>query len=264
MGGTILFFSNPQHPEAIPALHAAMNTAQEYGYTCIDANAEPSALNQRDFLFLVAIGGDGTILKATPLAVKYDIPILGLNLGRVGFLSEIQPEAFYTALEKYEQNALFKERRMLLSCKLNGIHTAVCLNEILLYKENFSGTVVIEYSIDGFSAGTLSGDGIIVGTPTGATGYSISAGGPIIAPGLDACIITPVCPHSLLARPIVAAKHAKMKFYMKNAGCLHADGQKTADLQAGDEIEIECAKETVCFFRMDKHNLFELIREKLQ
>lgn len=241
-----------------------MSSAKEVGFSCsawpIGASCDTIP---EDTVFLVAIGGDGTILKTVPIASAYNIPILGINLGRVGFLSEVLPEDFPQALRAYQEQALLVEERMMLSCYLNGRETCTSLNEILLYKQSFSGVAYINIEVDGVDAGSVFCDGIIVGTPTGATGYSISAGGPILAPGLDACVITPVCSHSLLVRPIVASGNSKIVLRMLGPGALYADGQSIVDVGEDDHVLVMRTQRRVKFLRLRQHNVYGLIKEKL-
>ncbi|MDL2234799.1 NAD(+)/NADH kinase [Christensenellaceae bacterium OttesenSCG-928-L17] len=261
----IVFFANPTKEEALAVRETVSAIARQHGYPCyfIDSPDDTLPHGAKNPAFLVAIGGDGTILKAAPFASRHQIPILGINLGRVGFLSEILPGEFEDALTKYEHGALTLDSRSMLACKVNGQEIGVSLNDILLYKESFSGVAHISIHINGDDAGTVFCDGVVVSTSTGATGYSISAGGPIIAPGLDASIVTPICPHSLLARPIVASQDAIIRLCMHSPGCLYADGQKLMDVDNTDEIEITRSPLTTSFLRMSGHNLYSLVKEKL-
>ena len=265
MAAGIVFFVNPAKAEAVLARATMIDTAEKRGYVCypIDSPDDLPTFSCSELSFLVAIGGDGTILKATPFASRHHLPLLGVNLGRVGFLSEILPAEFELALNEYERGELTTECRTMLSCKVNGEHTGVCLNDILLYKESFSGVAHISVEINGEDAGVVFCDGIVVSTPTGATGYSISAGGPIIAPGLDVSIVTPICPHSLLARPIVTAQDSIIRLRMLSDGCLYADGQKLMDVCRTDEMEITRSNLSTTFFRLRKHNLYQLVKQKL-
>ena len=265
MAASIVFVANTGKAGAASVRSEAMRIANEKGFTCIeyDPSFPPSEDILNDVAFLAAIGGDGTILKTVPFATAHDLPILGINLGRVGFLSEIMPSEFERVLDLLLSGQLHTERRMMICCKVNGAHTYHCLNDVLLYKQSFSGVAHISMSIDGKDAGTVFCDGMIVSTPTGSTGYSISAGGPIIAPGLDACIIAPVCPHSLLARPIVTPAESKLELRMHSDGCLYADGQKVLDVDPDDRVIVTKSEIQAKFLRVGAHNLYQLIRQKL-
>lgn len=269
METTIVFIANPGKVSTEVVRKEAMQAARDKGYTCLEIN-DTIAERGGDFLrriaqadFLVSIGGDGTILRSVAFAAQHRLPILGINTGRVGFLSEVRPDEFPGALDRIAAGRYTLESRMMLQCSVNGQDTGIALNEILLYRHSNSGTAHISQYIDGWDAGAIFCDGIIVCTPTGATGYSISAGGPVVAPGLDACIITPICPHTLTAKPIIASSGAKTEFLMNSKGILIADGDIRRELQQGDRIRIHRAEETVQFIRFAEKNLFQLIKEKL-
>lgn len=137
------------------------------------------------------------------------------------------------------------------------------MNDVLLYKRTFSGVVEISIDVDGLSAGSVICDGVIASTSTGSTGYSISAGGPVIAPGLDALIITPICPHTLTSRPIVAPAGVKASFSMKTEGCLSVDGIYTSNISTVDTITVSEVGAKVGFVRFGRQNIYELIRQRL-
>jgi len=265
VGYSIAFVANAEKPNAVSVRDEAMRIARGKGFTCfsIDPLSAHRDARLQEASFLAAFGGDGTILKAVPFAAEYDIPILGVNLGRVGFLSEIQPDAFSAVLELFLSGGLASESRMMLACSVNGVHVCDCLNDVLLYKQSFSGVAHIGMCVNGEDAGTVFCDGMIVSTPTGSTGYSISVGGPIIAPGLDACILVPVCPHSLLVRPIVASADARIDLTMKSDGALYADGIKVMDVNRDDSVLVTKSHKAARFLRVGAHNLYNLIKEKL-
>ncbi|MDD3920192.1 MAG: NAD(+)/NADH kinase [Eubacteriales bacterium] len=264
----IAFVANPEKKEALVAREAAAAAAARAGFSCCMADISgnlpifPNEFSQNTSL-VAAFGGDGTILRASGAAVQLGIPVLGVNLGRVAFLSEIQPQGFMQAIERVVRGQAAIEERMLLACTVNGKERSLCLNDALLYKRDFSGVTHIQMFVGGKDAGEVSSDGIVVSTPTGATGYSISAGGPIIAPGLDATIIAPVCPHSLCVRPIVTAATEVNSFRMLSEGSLYLDGRAAGPLQEGDVIAVTKADEVARFIRFGEINIYELIRGKL-
>lgn len=265
MKGSIVFFENTDKANTITVRKNAMQVAEQKGFTCIEIQDTQSISNDHlhNALFLVAIGGDGTILKSVPYAAAHCIPILGINTGRVGFLSEIQPHEFSAALDTIDSRGIHYEQRMMLSCMINGQEATQCLNEFVLYRHATGGTVHISITIDGQDAGAVFCDGMIICTPTGATGYSISAGGPVIAPGLMACIITPICPHTLTAKPIVISPGACVEFLMNSDGIVLTDGQKTAEVNKGDRVRVKQAAQYARFIRFGDKNLFQLIKDKL-
>ena len=212
---------------------------------------------------MVAMGGDGTILRAAGYSAEKGVPLLGINFGRIGFLSEIDVEKFSTALDAIKEDSFTIDKCMMLACCINGGEAVHCLNEAVLYRKNFSGVVSINVKINGADVGTVSCDGLIVSTPTGATGYTISAGGPIIAPGLDAAIITPICPHTLSFRPIIASDDSVVRLSQQQEGFLAMDGIETHRIMPGDVIDITRSRRSVNFIRLGERNLFSLIRTKL-
>jgi NAD+ kinase len=265
---TILFFANTKKQAAGAMLHAAMQTARELGHRCLEIDYStgiPKEIRD-DVFFLVVIGGDGTILESVRLSAGYGIPILGVNMGTKGFLSEIAPEEFHTALLRITKGDARVIERMMLGYRVGGGHESVCLNEVLLTRnpDYGSGTAQIDITIDGVEAGVVFCDGVIVCTPTGATGYSISAGGPIVADGLDVCVITPICAHSLTAKPIVAAAGAHIRLTLLTKGRLYADGQSIASMQSGDTVEISASTAKTKFIELKERNVFRLIKEKLR
>lgn len=267
---TLGFFTNPERPNAIGCLKEALAKALADGRACCvnDETREKLSVDAPCFSELrpdviLAFGGDGTILHAAEPAYEYGAPILGVNLGRVGFLSEIPPDGLNDALSRLDAGDYELDARMLLACSVNGDAQKLCLNEALLYKRSFSGVVDISMEIDGIGAGCVLCDGIIVSTSTGATGYSISAGGPVIAPGLEAIIVTPICPHTLSVRPIIASGDARMRFSMNSAGYLSTDGIHSAEIDTDDVITVRRSEGHVDFIRFNRRNIYELIRNRL-
>jgi NAD+ kinase len=195
--------------------------------------------------------------------MKYNAPILGVNFGRIGFLSEIDPSGLEDGLNRLIRGEYTLDERTMLNCTVNGGEPHYFLNDVLLYKRTFSGVVEISIDVDGLSAGSVICDGVIASTSTGSTGYSISAGGPVIAPGLDALIITPICPHTLTSRPIVAPAGVKASFSMKTEGCLSVDGIYTSNISTVDTITVSEVGAEVGFVRFGRQNIYELIRQRL-
>lgn len=270
---TLCFFTNPMRDSAVNGLKTALDKALSLGYNCCidDETAEkrsgefkgiPSVKTEVPD-YIIAFGGDGTILHAADLASDLGAPILGVNLGRIGFLSEIMPDGFTDALKRLDDMNYSLDSRMQLSCSIDGDVEHECLNDALLYKRSFSGIVDISMEIDGISAGSVLCDGLIISTSTGATGYSISAGGPLIAPGLDAMIITPICPHTLYVRPIIAPENSRLRFSMNSEGYISLDGIYSSEIKTDDTITIKRSKRRVAFVRFGRQNLYSLVREKL-
>ncbi len=238
--------------------------ASEAGYDCrFYASVEELAAEDEKPDCLVVIGGDGSLLRyARPAAVK-DIPILGVNLGRIGFLSEIVTEEFAEALQRIKNGDYTILERMTLSARVNDGTPAVCLNDVLTFKHSFSGVAQIDVRVDDTDVGTVFCDGIIAATPTGATAYSLSAGGPVVAPGLDTIVVTPICSHTLHFRPVVSAAESNWEFRVNGKGVVALDGMRTDAVMTGDVIKVTRADVRAKFICLHNKNIFSLIRKKL-
>ncbi|MDD4311604.1 MAG: NAD(+)/NADH kinase [Eubacteriales bacterium] len=212
---------------------------------------------------LVVIGGDGTLLRFASIAAQRDIPLLGVNLGRIGFLSEITLDEFNEAIIQIQRGDYRVEERMTLLCSINGAPFASCLNDVLISKQSFSGTIQIDMYCDGQSVGSVFSDGIIASTPTGSTAYNLSAGGPVVTQNLDSIIVTTVCSHTLHIRPIVSAPDAIWTFHVNGEGFVSGDGIKLSRVNPNDCISITRSDRRVRFIRFREQNVFELIRQKL-
>lgn len=266
---TFGFFTNLQKQSAVDGLLAGLKKALSLGYSCcIDEQLLPlvkdlPTMSQQPPDVILAFGGDGTILRAASRAAELGVPILGINLGRVGFLSEITPDQLEAALVRIDQGDYSVDKRMMFECRVNGGAPHYCLNETLLYKRSFSGIVDISTEINGVNAGSVMCDGIIISTTTGATGYSISAGGPVITPGFDVAIITPICPHTLSFRPIIAPADAQMCFSMNSEGYISLDGIYTMEINQDDKIVVYRSERYAAFVKFEERNIYSLIRSKL-
>ncbi|MEG1559599.1 MAG: NAD(+)/NADH kinase [Clostridia bacterium] len=221
------------------------------------------ALETNNPSFVVAIGGDGTILNAATDKALFNLPILGVNKGRLGFLTEVELFEFKDALIAIKEKRFSTKGRMMLSCELPDGTMLTCLNDMIVYKNNFTGVTYIEVNIDGEFVGKISCDGLIIGTPTGATAYSLSAGGPIIASNYEAILITPICPHTLSIRPIVTSPNAKVELVVSANALLSADGAEGLPLNKSEHIIIERFESKRDFIVLKERNLYELIKAKL-
>lgn len=262
------FNTNVQRPELLQTVREAVKSAEKKGFACA-ANSELSGIlgipdfqtNKPDVL--LAFGGDGTILRAASDALEWNVPICGVNLGRIGFLSEVGKDEIELAYERICQDDYYIDEQIMLECRIDDRPSLNCLNDVLIYKESYSGVVCIDTHIDGVDAGTVYADGLIVSTPTGATGYSISAGGPVIAPGLDAAVITPVCPHTLSYRPIITSADAEIEIKTDNEANVAVDGNHAARINGSNTIYVTRAKQKLKFMRLNQRNLYALIKNKL-
>ena len=234
--------------------------------------AFPESVKEIDFPFLnienspidfvISLGGDGSVLIASQLSASRNVPLLGVNNGRIGFLTEIEIGEFGKALDCIAAGEYSLDKKMMLSCH-TGIDEYTGLNDFTVYKKAFAEVVNISVDINGIDAGSMFCDGVIVSTPTGATAYSISAGGPLIAPGLDCILITPICPHSLSFRPIVASADSIVRIHAYSNCALACAGTSVADINSGETVVISRSEKSCDFLRLKKHNIYSLVRQKL-
>ena len=224
-----------------------------------------SSLEDMDVDMVVAVGGDGTVLRTQGFINKKKIPLFGINMGAVGFLTEIDPEDALTALEQVLAGNYFVEKRTQLKIWHNKeLHSA--LNEVVLMTQKPAKMLHIEISVDEEVVEELRADGIIIATPSGSTAYSMSAGGPIVDPRVGAFIIVPICPFKLGARPTVVPNDSviKVKFLREGKKAVAViDGQFEEEINYMDEIIFKKADSSAYFVRLTK-NFYRRVREKLQ
>lgn len=237
-----------------------MNTALHIQLPFIDP-----ATDMQDCDAVVSLGGDGTLLRAMQYALKADIPILGVNMGRVGFLTEIEPAQLEESVQKLFSGDFYIEERMLLSVNVNHGPGVLCLNDAVVNRG--SRLIAINAFISDDLIGRYVADGVIVASPTGSTGYSLSAGGPVISPDVKCMVVSPICPHTLHHRPVVVSASETVRLELDSEDIpgiyLSIDGQTTVPLSGGDTVYITCAKQAGRLIRLDKPHFFTLVRKKL-
>lgn len=224
-----------------------------------------SDLEDMDVDMVVAIGGDGTVLRTQGIINRKKIPLIGINMGAVGFLTEIDPKDALSSLEQIlDGNYFIEERTQLHVFHDRELHSA--LNEVVLMTQKPAKMLHIEISVDDEVVEVLRADGIIIATPSGSTAYSMSAGGPIVDPRVGAFIIVPICPFKLGARPTVVPNESviKVKFLRKGKKAVAViDGQFEEEISYMDEIIFKKADDSAYFVRLTK-NFYRRVREKLQ
>ncbi len=224
-----------------------------------------SDLKDMDVDMVIAVGGDGTVLRTQGFINKKKIPLFGINMGAVGFLTEIDPEETLTALEQVLDGNYFVEKRTQLQVWHNKeLHSA--LNEVVLMTQKPAKMLHIEISVDDEVVEELRADGIIIATPSGSTAYSMSAGGPIVDPRVGAFIIVPICPFKLGARPTVVPDDSviKVKFLREGKKAVAViDGQLEEEINYMDEMIFKKSDDSAYFVRLTK-NFYRRVREKLQ
>lgn len=220
---------------------------------------------------VLVIGGDGTMLRAARTVYGRDIPILGINQGYLGFLTEIEVEKLEESLEQLLHGQYDIEHRMMLTAQVyrqgNCIAEVNALNDLVVTKGALSRIIKMELYQGEQLVDRYHGDGLIFSTPTGSTGYSLSAGGPIVHPAMDVCIVAPICPHSLIARPLIFSPEHQLTVRLdaNNApAMLTVDGQNGVELQQGDRIQISKARYDTGLVVLEKRNFFAVLRQKLK
>ena len=228
---------------------------------------EPDIYNACDFIMVV--GGDGTILRIAGQASLYQKPVLGVNCGTVGFMSELEPDELELVKAVKYGNFTLDDRSMLDIQVFNSIHeevySTVALNEAVVTKGFFNRVIPLSVIVDGQEVFQFSGDGVIVTTPTGSTAYSLAAGGPILAPSSDCLAVTPICPHSLTIKSFVisaASIVTIMPEYKGHQVFLSPDGD-TYELRSGDRVVVQRSKRTFSLLRIKGQGFYEIIRQKL-
>lgn len=221
---------------------------------------------------IVVIGGDGNLLNAARELCRYDTPVLGINRGHLGFLTDVNPHSLEEELTDVFSGAFEIEERFLLSVSLerDGCieHQGNALNEIMLFHGGIGKMIEFEVYVDDDFVCSQRADGIIVSTPTGSTAYALSANGPILHPELDAIVLVPMCPHTLSSRPIVVDGNHKITLvaspYNKIYPAFSCDSQLHFSIAPGDILHIEKQKDTLNLLHSHTYCYFETLRDKLQ
>jgi NAD+ kinase len=223
---------------------------------------------------LITLGGDGTLLRGARLLDGAATPVIGVNVGRVGFLTSAPAQNLDGVLDAVARGAFTIEPRMALVGVVEDAHGArreqpITLNDVVVHKGGVARVLRFRVSVDGEEIGTYSADGIIVATPTGSTAYSLSAGGPIVAPGVDAIVVTAICPHTLAVRPLVLPSTAGIliepipPWSDAEEIVLSLDGQISQTLQAGERLLVRQAERHVMLGRLGPEGFFARMRRKL-
>jgi NAD+ kinase len=220
---------------------------------------------------LMVLGGDGSLLSSARLAAPAGVPVFGVNLGRLGFLTEVDIPHLYGALEQLLTGKYtIVERMMLEACVIRGEQTYAPvsgLNDAVITKGGFARLIIFDAVVDGQHFNSYHADGVIISTPTGSTAYSLSAGGPLVAPDLDLMVVTPICPHALWARPLVISADSEVRIILlSDLGevMLTMDGQHGMPLRCGDTVKIRKANHRAKFIKLNNRTFFDILREKLK
>ncbi len=220
---------------------------------------------------IAVLGGDGTILSVARLVACHDVPIFGINLGGLGFLTEVTLDEIYPTLDKLIQGRIHYDERMMLAASVirdrQEVSEFTVLNDIVINKSALAKIIDLAAYIDGMHVANFKADGLIVSTPTGSTAYNLAAGGPIVHPRMHSIILTPICPHILTNRPVVIRDDSSIEIVLKSRNAevhLTLDGQLGFSLQEEDIIRIQKARCTIKLITVPGKNYFDILRTKLK
>lgn len=220
----------------------------------------------------VIIGGDGTILSSAHLGAKNKVPLLGVNMGHMGFLADVELSELENALDAFVKGNYAIEERFMLSATLvksdGSKKSLTALNDLVISRASYTRMVALDVWVDNHFVASYVGDGVVVATPTGSTAYSLSAGGPVVDTSLCVSIITPVCPHTMNSKPLIVPGDAKICIKFKNTfddvSMLTSDGQRALETSDGDVILIEGSPLKARLIKVSDRCFYEILQKKLQ
>jgi len=221
--------------------------------------------------FLISLGGDGTLLNMARTAYDHDIPLLGINLGTVGFLADVEINDIEKAIERLSKGDFGLKRRMVLSAVVlrhdYTVFKSIAINDVVVNRDGLSRIIRLKVFVDDQFIDSFPGDGVIVSTPTGSTAYTLSAGGPIVQPDMEMMITTPICPHILYSRSFITSPDRKLRITINDdypdSAIITMDGQEGFRIAAGDEILITRAQKSLKFIAFNDSNFFNVLRAKI-
>ena len=220
---------------------------------------------------IISLGGDGTLLRAARLAAAEDIPVFGVNLGGLGFLIQIGINDLEKSLEKLYQGRYFLDERMMLNCTVKRREEEIvkftALNDVVIGKGAFARIICLATYVNNDYVITYSADGLVVSTSTGSTAYSLSAGGPIVDPNINSIILTPICPHTLSARPLIIGENDQVKIKLESSEekvMVTIDGQEGFVLKPKDEVIIKKSDHKARLITFKEKSFYAILREKLR
>ncbi|MCP4638139.1 MAG: NAD kinase [Methyloversatilis sp.] len=232
-------------------------------------SADFDALGRRAQLAVV-VGGDGSLISAARKLAPFGVPLVGINQGRLGFLTDVARSSMLESLESLLRGDFRAERRVLMQAEVlregRAVFSAFALNDVVISKGDLGRMIEFEVRVDGEFVYSQRSDGLIVATPTGSTAYSLSANGPIVHPSLGGMLIVPLCPHALSSRPIVLGDSAvlNVRLFSRHDARAHFDGQEHVNLQGDDVLRIERSPHQVTLLHPPGYSYFAMLREKLR
>lgn len=233
----------------------------------IDVMGQPFDMMCQNSDFLVTIGGDGTLISAVRRSYRYQLPVLGIHAGKLGFLADLDFAELDSFVEKLLEGDYRIDKRAILQATIvtpNGESEIFAFNDIVLTRPSIAKMIRLETFVDGRSFNTYYGDGVVISTPTGSTAYNLSAGGPVLFPLTQVFALTPICPHSLTQRPVVLPGHFEIEMKTPDASALViVDGQDLVEISDSDTVHIKLAGGAAHLIHRKEFNYFEVLKEKL-
>lgn len=268
---------NSAKPRFVPIVSSFVLLLRERGVKFLydDENRHSVHLNPNELAphdeiggrcdLVVSFGGDGTLLHTAAAVVPHGKPILGINLGPgLGYMTDLDSSHLHERLEDIlSANYEVEERMMIQASCEHDSRLYHALNDFVIGQHEVSRTQAFQVFIDGAPAANYRADGLIVASPTGSTAYSLSAGGPIIEPTLQAIIVTPICPHTLTMRPLAIADHRSVTIRSKGNGILTADGEHVRSLQVGEQVHVQKSPLSAKLVNIQRRDFYQVLRDKL-
>jgi NAD+ kinase len=273
--------AKPHHAEAKQVLEKLVPWLEEHGKKVVmdvdtaslvgATSAGMKNMVAEQVGLIVVLGGDGTFLSVARLVEGRDVPLFGVNLGGLGFLTEVAQEEVLEAMGDLFEGRYGVSERMLIKAHIHRQGERIAeyraLNDVVINKSALARIITLETYVNGIYVNTFAADGLIISTPTGSTAYNLAAGGPILFPTLGAIIVSPICPHTLTNRPVVLPEDVKIEVVLKSENedvLLTLDGQVGFSLRYNDVVEVRKAAETVKLIEPPGRNYFQVLRTKLK
>ncbi|MEI7473306.1 MAG: NAD(+)/NADH kinase [bacterium] len=262
---------NIEHKGVEKVVEKLENALEKYCFNFVKKHISPTQQKEIEAFKLkvdlvIVVGGDGTFLAAARYFSKYNIPLLGINTGRLGFLAQIQTHEIEDGIEKILKGKFTVEERLMLQAKSEQGQSYSALNDIVIRGSSITRTAKLFMYINEKHVCDYVADGLIISTPTGSTAYTLSAGGPVLHPNLNAFVIVPICPHALTARPLVVPASEKVRIELKSTNedfLLTADGQKNITIKGSENIFIEKYNHNAKLISIENNNFYYILRNKL-
>ena len=264
---------NRQKPTALSLLKKLRSWCSRRGIAAVDSTQQEPESWVAEVTLVICLGGDGTLLSLAGKVAVHKVPILGVNLGSLGFLTEVKQDEVFEELERFLSGKSEIESRMMLCCDVSSARRRIkrrflSLNDVVISREGLSRIVPVHIRINGEPVTYYAGDGIIIATPTGSTAYSLSAGGAVVHPTLDVMILTPICPHALSLRPMVVSSREMISIRLepqkRSKALVTIDGQENQEIDETFDVTVSRSPVSVRLIKSSRRTYFETLSEKFR